>query len=244
MNPEVLKNSIILFSTALIGGLLAFPLSKVNAVKFKTILTFSGSYLFSLTIVHFLPEVFEMTNASVSGAEIGVFLLVGFFVQKILEYFSQGIEHGHLHIHEHGFSAMSILIALCVHSFLEGSVLIPNMHHHSSMLLGIVFHTVPAAFVLTTILLAQLDNTKKTLLYLFIFVISSPLGLMVSNFMYVEKIISPTIFIYLFAGVAGNFLHISTTIFHESNPEHRFNLEKLLAIVLGVGGALLTQYYQ
>ena len=35
--------------------------------------------------------------------------------------------------------------------------------------------------------------------------------------------------------VVGMFLHISTTIIFETNENHRFNLAKLTAILLGVG---------
>ena len=39
----------------------------------------------------------------------------------------------------------------------------------------------------------------------------------------------------LLAIVVGMFLHISTTIIFETNENHRFNLAKLTAILLGVG---------
>lgn len=250
-------NIVILLSTGLIGGVLAFPLSKINSNQYKTILTFSGSYLFSLTIIHLLPEIFSMANVEVSTTQIGTALLVGFFFQKVLEYFSEGIEHGHLHVHQHSFSALSIVIALSIHAFLEGTVLThhhhmehaSHAHHHhhehgGSMLLGIIVHKIPAAFVLTTILLSQLKSKKKTLFYLVLFVIASPLGLLVSNYAYAQNLLSEHIFVYLFAIVAGNFLHISTTIFYEANPEHHFNLSKMIALILGVGGAILTQYLQ
>jgi hypothetical protein len=39
----------------------------------------------------------------------------------------------------------------------------------------------------------------------------------------------------LLAIVVGMFLHISTTIIFETNENHKFNLAKLTAILLGVG---------
>ncbi len=250
-------NIVILLGSGLIGGALAFPLSKINANQYKVILTFSGAYLFSLTIIHLLPEIFLMANEEISITKIGTVLLLGFFFQKILEYFSEGVEHGHLHTHQHSFSALSIIVALSIHAFLEGTILThhhhmehASHHHHiehahgASMLLGIVVHKVPAAFVLTTILLSQLKSKRKTLFYLVLFAIASPLGLLVSNYAYAQQLLSENIFIYLFAIVAGNFLYISTTIFYEANPEHRFNLPKTIALIVGVGGAILTQYLQ
>ena len=38
--------------------------------------------------------------------------------------------------------------------------------------------------------------------------------------------------------VIGIFLHISTTILFESSTDHKFNLRKMVAVLLGVGIAL------
>ena len=38
--------------------------------------------------------------------------------------------------------------------------------------------------------------------------------------------------------VIGIFLHISTTILFESSADHRFNLRKMIAVLLGVAIAL------
>ena len=62
--------------------------------------------------MHLLPEIFMMVNAEISVTKIGTVLLFGFFFQKVLEYFSEGVEHGHLETQKHAFSALSIVIAL------------------------------------------------------------------------------------------------------------------------------------
>jgi hypothetical protein len=38
--------------------------------------------------------------------------------------------------------------------------------------------------------------------------------------------------------VAGGFLHISTTIFFESSPEHRFHLNKVMISILAFALAI------
>ena len=60
--------------------------------RLKLLIAFSGSYLLSITALHLLPEVFIGTSR---GAYFGAFVLVGFFLQLMLEYLSGGIEHGH-----------------------------------------------------------------------------------------------------------------------------------------------------
>ena len=39
--------------------------------------------------------------------------------------------------------------------------------------------------------------------------------------------------------VIGMFLHISTTILFESSVDHRFNLKKMVAVLLGLGVAVV-----
>ena len=43
----------------------------------------------------------------------------------------------------------------------------------------------------------------------------------------------------IMAVVIGIFLHISTTILFESSVDHKFNLKKVIAVLFGIGIALL-----
>ena len=80
----------------------------------KLLIAFSGAYLFAITVLHLIPEIYH-TNTD--GIYIGLFILIGFFLQIILEHFSQGIEHGHEHEHLHGSVPVSMMIGLCIHAF-------------------------------------------------------------------------------------------------------------------------------
>lgn len=51
-----------------------------------------GGLLFSTAILHLVPEVLAYGHRTEN-----LWLLSGFFLQFILEKFSAGIEHGHLH---------------------------------------------------------------------------------------------------------------------------------------------------
>ena len=87
---------IVLFSSALIGGLTVFLSKQISANGLKLILSFSGAYLFAITVLHLIPEVYIGGSAS-----MGLYILGGFVFQIVLEQFSEGIEHGHIHIHSH-----------------------------------------------------------------------------------------------------------------------------------------------
>ena len=87
-------SAIILFFSAIIGGSLIYLLPEQKGSGFKLSLIFAGAYLFSITIVHIIPEIYSHPSG---GLNVGIFMLLGYFIQQILEYFSSGIEHGHLH---------------------------------------------------------------------------------------------------------------------------------------------------
>lgn len=238
-------NLILLFVAALGGGLVALSLPQYQSRAYKLSLVFAGSYLFAITIIHILPELFTTSD---SPGQLGVFVLAGFFLQQILEYFTQGAEHGHVHIHEehshHSIRAsLMLLLAMMFHSFLEGSLLAHpstgHAHHDSmSLLVGIMLHKAPAAFALMSILLCSMSKSRA-LIYLVLFALASPLGLYVGD-VYVENgMLSSDTFAILFALVCGNFLHISTTIVYESSVEHQFNARKL---AVAIAGALIAVF--
>src|SRR5436190_2693704 len=93
----MLLKILVLFLTPLLSGLLVYFLPKGKSTSFKLILVFAGSYLFSITVIHILPGLFRQPVAS---EYIGICVLAGFFLQQFLEYFTSGIEHGHMHAHE------------------------------------------------------------------------------------------------------------------------------------------------
>ena len=242
-------NAIILFFSVAIPGLLLIRMKSFSQQKISYFLVFAGAYLFSMTVIHLIPDLF------LSGEDpftLGLYILIGFFVQKVLENFSNGVEHGHVHNHG-GYSIPYLLIALGLHSFLEGSIMTDSIHsnhvpdsvysHGSSpkILLGIVMHKIPAAFALMALLLSQLKNNIKALLLLFVFALASPLGLLFSEFFGHSEILPERYLIIFFAVVAGSFLQISTTIFIESDPHHKLNWKRFSISILGALAAVLAQ---
>jgi zinc transporter ZupT len=140
-----------------------------------------------------------------------------------------------------------LLIALCVHAFLEGGMLAeaPNgatRYDMNAILLGIALHRAPAAFALMTVLVAQLHSKIRALPYLAIFSLAAPLGLLLSTYFLQTEMLSNKGLIFLYALVSGNFLHISTTIVFESSPEHRFNAKKLTVAIIGALAAVMVEY--
>jgi zinc transporter ZupT len=246
---------LVLFFTPLLSGLAVYLLPSGKGKNFKLLLVFAGAYLFSITVIHILPELY-IQNKEVEL--IGLFVLAGFFLQQLLEYFTSGIEHGHIHTdhhdhshdhhnhHHHQVSAIVLLIALCVHAFLEGAMLAQAddsiQYDMNAILLGIALHRAPAAFALMTVLSFQLHSRNKSIPYLVGFSLAAPIGLLMSTYLVSAEVLTASGLTYVYALVSGNFLHISTTIVFESSPEHRFNAWKLTVAVLGAIAAVGVQY--
>lgn len=243
----------VLFLTPLLAGLLIYFLPEGRNRNYKLLLVFAGSYLFGITVVHILPELYR-NNGEVEL--IGLFVLAGFFLQQLLEYFTSGVEHGHIHTHDHAHShshyhqqvsAIVLLMALCVHAFLEGAMLAQpaTMGYNydvNAILLGIALHRAPAAFALMTVLTFQLRSKSKAVPYLVVFSIAAPVGLLISTYLSEVEVLTASGLTFLYALVSGNFLHISTTIVFESSPEHHFSARKLAVAVIGALAAVAVEY--
>jgi zinc transporter ZupT len=207
--------------SVLIGYVFALVIQPKDKAKLKLLLAFSGSFLLSLTVIHLLPEIYESHNN-----RIGLFIMVGILFQIILEYFSQGAEHGHVH----GHSKMEhipwlLFISLCIHALAEG---FPVGHHHD-LAVGIAIHHLPIAIILTTFFInANLDK-KAIFLFMITFAVMTPLGTILSDYL-------PFLNAYyteITAVVIGILFHISSTIIFESSEGHKFNIAKISMIVLG-----------
>lgn len=224
---------LILTVGALIGGFSVFFVKKDNPQRLKLLLSFSGSYLFAITVLHLLPDVYESHNHY-----IGLFILGGFILQILLEQFSEGIEHGHIHKHSHSHSfPWGIMISLCLHAFLEGMPLTVKDQDH--LVFGIAIHHIPAAFALGSVLLNNHINKNTTILLMIVFALMSPLGYIFSFSLKSGSLMDGSNYQYIMGIVIGIFLHISTTILFESSVDHRFTLRKTGAVLAGILIALV-----
>jgi zinc transporter ZupT len=238
-----------LFFSVTITGFLILSGAYKNKIQVKSLLIFGGAYLFSITIIHLLPEVFEKVS---EYEALPYFVLLGFFFQLLLEQFSQGAEHGHIHISGKASVGISrpilLLLSLSIHAFLEGTLLaqpevINGNHNSNALLIGIILHKIPAAIALVTVLITWLNSKVSISIYLIIFALASPLGLLTSHYLNVYNLITEDQLMILFAVVSGSFLHISTTIFFETNPEHLLNYRKIVISLVGVAFAVLAEFF-
>ena len=222
-----MMTQILLFSSVFLAIFVVEIFQKTKKNNIKLLLTFSGAFLLANITNHLIPEIFK--NAT-NNNNIGVFILLGFLFQILLEYFSEGIEHGHFH--QKKAIPISILISLSIHAFIEGIPLSGHLaeHTHNGLLAAIIMHKLPVSIVLLTIFLENGTSKKKAYFYLLIFAAMAPLGLFTSQVF--EGIIAYNN--EIMAIVIGILLHISTTIIFESSNNHKFTKSKIIAICLGI----------
>ena len=208
--------------SVIIGYIVALIIRPKNKTNLKLLLAFSGSFLLSLTVMHLLPEIYESDNSN-----IGLFIMLGILFQIILEFFSKGAEHGHVHGHEKMTQIPWLLfVSLCIHAFLEGF----PVSHHKDLAVGIAIHHLPIAIILTTFFINASLDKKAIFFFMITFAIMTPLGTIVSDYL-------PILNVYyteITAIVIGILFHISSTIIFESSEGHKFNIAKISMIVVGL----------
>ena len=213
------------------GALVGIWFQKGGVRNTRLLITFSGAYLLGVAVFHILPEVYHHSHASV-----GAFILIGFLLQLVLDWFSKGVEHGHGHAHLfEGKLPIGLLISLFLHAFLEALPLgfeVEHDHGHPLMW-GIVIHKLPISLILYLMLRKMTRNNWIVALWLLAFALMAPLGSLLSaNY--------PVLITYqneVRALVFGIILHVSTTILFESDESHKFNRAKFL---ITVGAMLLA----
>ncbi|PWH82670.1 ZIP family metal transporter [Algibacter marinivivus] len=212
----------------ILGFVLAFFTKKQKTWNTKLLLSFSGAFLLALTLFELLPEVYSHLDTKMTG----LFIMCGILLQIVLELFSKGAEHGHVHIHKDETAFPWLLfISLCIHSFLEGF----SIHDHNDMVYGVLVHKIPIATLITMFLLQSSYTKIQVGSFLLVFALMTPFGTWISH---TSSFLADYAHM-INAVVIGIFFHISTTILFESGEGHKFNLSKFVSIILGVGVAYL-----
>ena len=207
-----------------IGLLFTLWFSESIHMNLKLLLTFSGAFLLSTTVFELLPGVYSNLNAKLTG----VYILTGIILQNILELFSKGAEHGHLHHHGERKTIFPwfLFLSLGIHAFLEG---FPISAHHT-IVYGVFVHKIPVAILIVSYLLITRLPKSQVFLFLVAFALLTPLGTLAAQ----AVVFSDDLIYSINALVAGMFFHIATIILFEADQGHKFNLNKIATIIAAV----------
>jgi zinc transporter ZupT len=225
---------LVLIVTVLASGSMIFFFRQDDQRILKLLLAFSGAFLIGISFLKLVPEVF-----STPAKYTGLFVMLGFLIQLVLELITGGAEHGHSHEHSEGekVSPFLLLIGLCIHSFLEGMPIVgaftTGIQH--TLVLGIVIHNIPISLTLMSLFLHYGLSKRRALFFLVVFSLMTPLGSLVSNIIHLLSAASLTVYFnYIMAVVIGIFLHVSTSILFETEENHRYNLQKFVTVCFGI----------
>ncbi|MFN0276273.1 MAG: ZIP family metal transporter, partial [Chitinophagales bacterium] len=174
----------LLILAAITGGAGAWILRSKTQNQFLSILlSFSGAYLLGVVVLHLLPEVFAHTVSSEEehnhDYSIALGILLGFFIQLIIVQFTRGIEHGHLHLHEHlskGY-VTGVLFGLSVHALLEGIPFSESTIEEKqiqSLFWAIFIHKIPETFALATVLFFSFKKPVNAAVFIILFACLTP----------------------------------------------------------------------
>ena len=220
---------IALILSVLVGIFIVFGL-KPGAKTVQLLLAFSGACLLSITTLHLFPEVYATKSSNV-----GIFILIGLLFQIILDFFSKGAEHGHIHVHDDKLFPWALFLSLCIHAFLEG-IPLGHSHNHEYLLWAIVIHNVPISIILGTFFMKSQISKNNAILFMLLFSLMSPIGSLAGEHLEILMNYKTEIT----AIIIGIFLHISTIILFETSKDHKFNLLKFAAILVGMIVAYLA----
>lgn len=216
------------FLSVVIGAILVAAGLANSQIRLRLLLAFSGAFLLSTTVSALLPEVFIHGNENIS-----YWILAGIVIQIVLENFSKGAEHGHIHVHNNSKLPWALLFGLSLHAFIEGF----PIHHHSELMWAIVVHKLPIAMLLTAALWRTNVSKFTKVATVITFAAMTPFG----SYLNVSVSALKPYMLEITALVIGVMLHISTTILFESAENHKFNSSKITVILIGLAlGAMLS----
>ena len=216
---------IVPFLCVLAGAGIALYFRPETPQAMKLILSFSGAFLLAILLLDMLPQLYVG-----GGHHVGLWMLLGIISQNFLEFFSKGAEHGHAHPTQSKHLPWALLASLCIHAFLEG---IP-LGKQPMLLWGVSIHKIPIGLVVCLLLFQTQASLFLKWTALLLFALMSPLGSLVNLVIDVSVMAK-----YIEPFVVGILFHISTTILFESSEGHNFNLQKFIAILVGIGIAAL-----
>ena len=199
-------NYLLLFLAVVVGYGIALIVNKKKQNFLPILLAFSGAFLLSITIFELLPEVFTKNVDTV-----GVYIILGILLQIILEFFSKGAEHGHVHLHPHkAVFPWLLFISLSIHALFEGF----PVSDQNNLLIGIIVHKIPIALILTLFFIKANYNRALIIVFLLFFALMSPIGTLLAHS---EIPFFNSYRLEITALTIGILFHVSSTILFESS---------------------------
>ncbi|MFQ5451110.1 MAG: ZIP family metal transporter [Nitrospinaceae bacterium] len=221
---------VFIFLISMVGGWI--PTVKIwSQSTFRMIISFCAGILLGAVFFHILPEI-----TVVLGGKVGFSIMIGFILIFLLEksIMVHPCEEGECNYHKIGVAAY---VGIGFHSILDGMAIGAGSMMNLSLviILAVTIHKFPASLALSSLLVRGGGYSReKILLSMFIFALATPLGALLSIFIFQgldDYVIASAL------GVsAGTFLFISVADLLPAVYEEHENKEykNLICLCLGI----------
>lgn len=226
------------FIFPLLGALVAQRLNH-KLIDLSLLMLFSGAFLLTVTLTGILPHA-----VAESSTFIWLFVGMGYVFQLLIDVFTKGVEHGHIHGNEK-IKIWPLYIALFCHALIEGMPLALIDNKGQTLInyfVGLAMHEIPAAFILTYLLHKSLKTLFFKWFMVLVYSFAIPLGYGLASVIKTQVFFNSNIKNIILAICSGILLHIATTVITENFKHHSFNKKKWLAFAAGLLLALISLF--
>jgi len=211
-----------------LGGII--PILKTwNSSRQKLFISFGAGALLGAAFLHMIPEA-----AAITGAGLGLPMLVGFLLLYVLEKFVMlHICEANIKIHTVGWSSF---IGLSIHSLATGVALGAGLMANELGVVvfgAILLHKFPEAFSLSCLLLREQMSRMHILLFIISFSLMVPAGALLT--LLFENSISESMLGWLIAFSSGTFIHVAAgDLLPEMHVQSNSKSTTLLPFLAGI----------
>lgn len=248
MNYYISILLLFLFSSV---GVVLYVFRDVNQKILHLLIALWAGTMFSVALVHILPEALEQTSLSIYGFIAG-FLLIYLLEEILTPHSHDHTHHDHTHEdpHEHyNHIVLVSWIAICIHTLFDGlgirAGLAINTALWMSILWGVIIHQIPVSLSVASMLRKSALDKKTQIILTLVFAVAAPIGFIISDSMIHSISVMSVGLATAFAG--GSLLYVSNVellpmIHSQSSKKMKFITVTLF--IVGVVGMSLVKLWE
>lgn len=169
-------------------GVVLYLFQNINQKILHLLIALGAGTMFSVALVHILPESLEQNSSSIY-AFIGGFLLIYLLEEILTPHSHDHTHHDHTHEdpHEH-FNHVVLVswIAIFIHTLFDGLGIRAGFAVNTTLGLtifaGIAIHQVPVSLSITSMLRESAFSKKLQILMTLLFALAAPIGYVFSGY--------------------------------------------------------------